>query len=88
MKTPSGWIYVHLARTGSGWLNEFAAQGLDDESAAAVAADLRAAVEPLRTPPWSRWSVLAFYLQFFGIFIAGWILAFGLALWIVLSRLL
>jgi hypothetical protein len=27
VRTQRGWIYVHLAQTGSGWLNEFDSQG-------------------------------------------------------------
>jgi hypothetical protein len=119
VRTPSGWIYVHLAATGSGWLNQFdadgrlveteqvwwdeerhpsyldvdlasglASLGLEQKDAQAVAASLRADVAPLQSPPRTRLDAFKFYTTFFPWVLGGWVLAFALLIWILVSRLL
>jgi hypothetical protein len=119
IRTPSGWIYVHLAATGSGWLNQFDDQGrlieteqvwwdanrhpifldvdlvsglssagLSDEDAKAVAASLLADVTPLQSPPATRFDALKFFATFFPLVLGGWVLAFALLIWIVVTQLL
>jgi hypothetical protein len=117
VRTPSGWIYVHLAATGSGWLNQFddrgrlveteqvwwdeeqhpsfldvdlasglASLGLEREDADAVTARLRAAVEPLRSPPASRLDAFKFYATFFPMILGGWVLALALLTWVLVTQ--
>jgi hypothetical protein len=117
VRTPSGWIHVHLAQTGSGRLSQFddqgrlldteqvwwdeelhprfldvdltsglASLGLKREDAEAVTAELRADVEPLRIPPFSRLDTLKFYVTFFPMVVGGWALALALLIWVLVTQ--
>jgi hypothetical protein len=57
--------------------------GVPEAEARAIAAAMRAQAEPLAgtDEPW--WKEAGFWLKFVGIFIAGWVVAAALAIWLL-----